>query len=147
MLVRHTAFENTPYETTLKTALAGGSPLDIAEMDSGANAFVYARAGLLADVSDTIAPLRKHISPGMELIFEYQGKAYGIPWQLVIGNLLWYNPKMFADAGIDPAMLDTWDGAMAVAEAFKAKALPPSPLATANAGRAIICSRICHGGF
>ena len=77
MLVRHTAFENTPYETTLKTALAGGSPPDIAEMDGGANAFVYARAGLLADVSDTIAPLRKHISPGMEPIFEYKGKAYG----------------------------------------------------------------------
>jgi raffinose/stachyose/melibiose transport system substrate-binding protein len=125
MLVRHTAFENTPYETTLKTALAGGNPPDLVEMDGGANAFVYARAGLLADISDVVAPIEDRITPDAAPMYRYRGKAYGIPWQLVIGNMLWYNPEMLAKEGIDPATLKTWDGMLAASQRFKAKGIAP----------------------
>jgi raffinose/stachyose/melibiose transport system substrate-binding protein len=125
MLVRHTAFENTPYETTLKTALSGGSPPDIVEMDGGANAFVYARADLLAEIDDLIAPAQASISPGAAAMFRYRGKAYGIPWQLVIGNMLWYNPEMLKREGIDPERLQTWQGMLGVAEHFRTKGIAP----------------------
>ena len=125
MQVRHTAFENTPYETTLKTALSGGSPPDIVEMDGGANAFVYARAGLLAEIDDVIAPAKANISPGAEAMYRYRGKAYGIPWQLVIGNMLWYNPDMLKGEGIDSERLRTWQGMLGVAEHFRSKGIAP----------------------
>jgi raffinose/stachyose/melibiose transport system substrate-binding protein len=125
MIVRHTAFENTPYETTLKTALSGGSPPDIVEMDGGANAFVYARAELLAPIDDVIAPVKANISPGAEAMYRYRGKAYGIPWQLVIGNMLWYNPDMLKREGIDPERLRSWAGMLGVAKQFKAKGVAP----------------------
>ena len=32
ILVTHTGFENTPYETTLKTSFAGGNPVDLVEL-------------------------------------------------------------------------------------------------------------------
>jgi raffinose/stachyose/melibiose transport system substrate-binding protein len=125
IVVRHTAFENTPYETTLRTALAGGNPPDLVEMDGGANAFRYARAGLLADLTDWIEPIRPNISPGMEPIFTYQGRVYGIPWQLVIGNMLWYNPQMLRAEGIDPESLRNWSGFIAAAERFRARGVAP----------------------
>ncbi|QMW24437.1 ABC transporter substrate-binding protein [Sandaracinobacteroides saxicola] len=123
--VRHTGFENTPYETTLKTAFAGGKPPDIVEMNGGANAFQYARAGLLADLTDFVAPIRPRIAAGMEPAFDYRGRAYGIPWQLSIGNLLWYNPAMLRARGIDPNRLATWNGFLSAAERFKAQGLAP----------------------
>jgi raffinose/stachyose/melibiose transport system substrate-binding protein len=125
MVVRHTAFENTPYETTLKTALSGGSPPDIVEMDGGANAFVYARAGLLAPIDDVVKPVKGNISPGAEAMYRYRGKAYGMPWQLVIGNMLWYNPDMLKAEGIDPERLRTWAGMLEVAEHFRKKGIAP----------------------
>jgi raffinose/stachyose/melibiose transport system substrate-binding protein len=123
--VQHTGFENTPYETTLKTAFSGGRPADIVEVNGGTSAFQYARAGLLVDLTDFVAPIRPVISPGMESSFEYQGKAYGVPWQLAIGNMLWYNSDMLAARGIKPEQLDTWSGFSAAAETFKSAGVSP----------------------
>jgi raffinose/stachyose/melibiose transport system substrate-binding protein len=125
IIVTHTGFENTPYETTLKTAFSGGKPADIVEVNGGTSAFQYARAGLLVDLTDFVAPFRSVISPGMESSFEYQGKAYGVPWQLAIGNMLWYNPDMLAARGIKPSQLETWPGFLAAAETFKAEGIAP----------------------
>jgi raffinose/stachyose/melibiose transport system substrate-binding protein len=125
IVVRHTGFENTPYETTLKTAFSGGNPPDIVEVNGGTNAFQYARAELLTDLTDFIEPLRPVITPGMESSFEYRGKAYGIPWQLSIGNMLWYNPAMLKDKGISLSQLETWDGFLAASETFKKAGIAP----------------------
>ncbi len=123
--VRHTGFENTPYETTLKTAFAGGKPPDIVEVNGGSNAFQYARAGLMADLTDFVAPIRPHFASGMTSSIAYRGRVYGIPWQLSIGNLLWYNPGMLRARGIDPAALATWRGTLTAAERFKAEGIAP----------------------
>src|SRR5690606_16013670 len=86
--VVHTGFENTPYETTLKTSFAGGNPADIVEINGGSNMYQYAEAGGLVDLTDFVGTLKDKIKPGLEPIYEYGGKAYGIPLEVNVGNLL-----------------------------------------------------------
>lgn len=66
IVVTHTGFENTPYETTLKTSFAGGNPADIVELNGGSNMFQYAEAGGLLDLSDFVAERKALIAPGLE---------------------------------------------------------------------------------
>jgi raffinose/stachyose/melibiose transport system substrate-binding protein len=68
---------------------------------------------------------KANISPGAASMYEYRGKAYGIPWQLVIGNMLWYNPDMLAAQGIKPEQLQTWGGMIKAAETFRDKGIAP----------------------
>jgi raffinose/stachyose/melibiose transport system substrate-binding protein len=125
ILVVHTGFENTPYETTLKTSFAGGNPADIVELNGGANMFQYAEAGQLVDLTDFVAGLSDKIAPGIEGFYEFGGKHYGIPLGLSIGNLLYYNEDMLAEKGVDPAKLDTWEGMLEVAQTFKDAGIDP----------------------
>lgn len=121
--VTHTGFENTPYETTLKTAFGGGTPADIVEVNGGADMFQYAQADQLVDLTDIISKMP--IKPGLDSTYKIDGKLWGIPWNLSVGNLVWYNKDMFAKAGIDPAEMKTWDGFLGVAQKFKDAGITP----------------------
>jgi ABC-type glycerol-3-phosphate transport system substrate-binding protein len=105
--VVHTGFENTPYETTLKTSFASGNPADIVELNGGSNMFQYAEAGGLLDLTDFVTERKKLIAPGLESWYTFGGKHYGVPLGLSVGNLLWYNKDMLAAQGIDPESLRT----------------------------------------
>jgi raffinose/stachyose/melibiose transport system substrate-binding protein len=125
IVVKHTGFENTPYETTLKTSFAGGNPADIVELNGGSNMFQYAEAGGLLDLSDFVAARKDKIAPGLESWYTFGGKQYGVPLGLSVGNLLWYNKDMFAAQGIDPSTIATWDGMRAAAKKFKDAGIAP----------------------
>jgi raffinose/stachyose/melibiose transport system substrate-binding protein len=125
IVVTHTGFENTPYETTLKTSFAGGNPADIVELNGGSNMFQYAEAGGLLDISDFVAERQALIAPGLESWYTFGGKQYGVPLGLSVGNLLWYNKDMFAAQGIDPETIRTWDGMRAAAMKFKEAGIAP----------------------
>lgn len=105
--VVHTGFENTPYETAMKTSFAGGNPADIVELNGGSNMFQYADAGGLLDLTDFVTANKSKIAPGLESWYQFGGKYYGIPLGLSVGNLLLYNKDMLAAQGIDPATLST----------------------------------------
>ncbi|MDH4442456.1 MAG: sugar ABC transporter substrate-binding protein [Rhizobium sp.] len=123
--VVHTGFENTPYETTLKTSFAGGNPADIVELNGGANMFQYAEAGGLLDLTEFVTSKKELIAPGLESWYQFGGKSYGVPLGLSIGNLLWYNKDMLAEKGVDPSTLNTWDGLLAAAQKFKDAGVDP----------------------
>lgn len=125
IVVTHTGFENTPYETTLKTSFAGGNPADIVELNGGSNMFQYAEAGGLLDLSDFVTERKSLIAPGLDSWYTFGGKQYGVPLGLSVGNLLWYNKDMFAAQGIDPASISTWDGLRAAAQKFKDAGIAP----------------------
>ncbi len=121
IVVVHTGFENTPYETTLMTSFAGGNPADIVQINGGANMYQYAEGGGLIDLTDWAAGLGDSYMPrtGTEAMGTFDGKLYGIPLELNIGNLLWYNATMLEEAGIDPAQLETWEGFLDAARMFR----------------------------
>ncbi|OEO32883.1 hypothetical protein VW23_009300 [Devosia insulae DS-56] len=118
IVVKHTSFENTAYETALRTAFAGGTPPDIAEVNAGSNAFQYAQSGQLTDLTEFVKPIEEKLRPGLETMYQYDGKSYGVLWGLKLGNILYYNPEMLNAQGVDPASLATWEGFMAASKMF-----------------------------
>lgn len=125
IVVKHTAFENTAYETALRTAFAGGTPPDIAEVNAGSNAFQYAQSGQLLDLTDFVTPIEAKLRPGLETMYQYDGKSYGVLWGLKVGNILYYNPKMLEEQGVDPASLATWEGFMDASQTFLDAGITP----------------------
>ena len=125
IVVKHTAFENTAYETALRTAFAGGTPPDIAEVNAGSNAFQYAQSGQLLDLTDFVAPIEEKLRPGLETMYQYDGKSYGVLWGLKVGNILYYNPVMLKEQGVDPASLATWEGFMDASQTFLDAGITP----------------------
>ena len=108
--VEHTAYENTPYETTLKTAFSGGTPADIVTINGGSNMYQYAEVGGLVDITDFVNSISDRIAPGVESVYTFDGKLWGVPQGLHIGNLIWYRKDMFEEMGIDPKEMETWSG-------------------------------------
>lgn len=133
IVVKHTSFENTAYETALRTAFAGGTPPDIAEVNAGSNAFQYAQSGQLMDLTDFLAPIEEKLRPGLETMYQYDGKSYGVLWGLKLGNILYYNPDMLAAQGIDPASLATWEGWMDASQKFLDAGITPIALGNRDA--------------
>lgn len=90
----------------LITAVRGGGGPDVVSVDSAWNATLGA-AQILTDITDRFSPISDQFFPGPVETGHYLGKQYAAPWYT--NNVaLFYNTKMFADAGIDspPA---TWD--------------------------------------
>ena len=102
-----------------RLALSSGSTLpDAVTMNYTALA-EFASAGVLADVSECIAPYMDDISQaGLELI-QYNGEMVAIPKQAK-SKLWFYRVDMFEEAGIDPDAIKTFDDFFAAAEQFNA---------------------------
>jgi raffinose/stachyose/melibiose transport system substrate-binding protein len=54
----------------------------------------------------------------------YDGKLWGVPWYLS-GNPFVYNPELFANAGVDPNAVKTWDDLIAACGKLKAAGVVP----------------------
>lgn len=107
--VTYTPFAD--YWTKLKTSLAGGSGPDIFWMN-GPNFYQYASSGLIKDIQPLIDGDGLDTSvytPALIDLYTYGDKLWGLPYFLdSVG--LFYNKKMFDDAGI-PYPDETWDWA------------------------------------
>ncbi len=125
IVVHATAFDNSAYDTALRTAFAGGKPPDIAEVNAGSDAFQYAQSKQLTDLTDFVKQFQPILRPGLETMYSYEGKAYGVLWGLKVGNVLYYNPEMLKQQGIDPASLATWEGFMAACQKFLDAGITP----------------------
>jgi ABC-type glycerol-3-phosphate transport system substrate-binding protein len=86
----HTSFENTPYETTLKTSFAGGNPADIVELNVSSNMFPNIETARQSDRTDFVQERQKLIAPNMESWYTFRGKHCGVLLGLSVDNLLWY---------------------------------------------------------
>ncbi len=97
-------------EEKLLTAIAGGELPDILLWDRY-NTSVYASRGALASIDDLIAQdnidLGQFFAPAVDEM-NYDGSQYGLPL-LVDARILFYNKDMFAEAGVDPDSIKTWD--------------------------------------
>jgi len=119
--IAHTSFEANPFETALKTAYSGGVPPDFTEINGGSNAWQYAEAGELLDLTDFVTPLLPKMVPAAIVDLKYQGKLWGVPFDDWIGNLIFYNKTILAENNIDVASLRTWSGFLAACEKLKNK--------------------------
>ena len=84
---------------------------DLFQSWGGGTMAAQADAGLLKDITADVASWKDTINPGAMSIYQYNGKQYGMPWDMgMIG--FWYNKELFAKAGIT-APPATWDDYLA----------------------------------
>ena len=102
------------YYTKLQTTIAGGTGPDLFWLSQE---FVagYADLGAILDISEMLeaddtpaADLSDYFEPILKTA-QYDGKTFGLPW-ISQPVMLYYNVKMFEEAGIDPPD-ESWDWA------------------------------------
>jgi raffinose/stachyose/melibiose transport system substrate-binding protein len=86
-----------------------------------------ADAGLLKDITADIADWKDTVNPGAMSIYAYNGKQYGVPWDMgMIG--FWYNKDLFEQAGIT-APPATWAEYLDAVSKLRAAGIDPLAIA------------------
>lgn len=122
-----TVLENEAFKTKLTTVMQSGDPPDIFQSWGGGTFYQQVQAGLLKDITADLdandGEWRDSFAPGALGVYSYQGKNYGVPWDM--GDVgFWYNKDLFAKAGIDtpPA---TWAEFLDDVKTLKAAGITP----------------------
>lgn len=122
-----TVLENEAFKTKLTTVMQSGDPPDIFQSWGGGTFYQQVQAGLLKDITADLdangGEWRSSFAPGALGVYSYQGKNYGVPWDM--GDVgFWYNKDLFAQAGINtpPA---TWTEFLDDVKALKAAGITP----------------------
>ena len=106
------------YQQRLLTAVQGGNAPDVSTLDQiwmGA----FAEAGAIVPLDDMAKEAgitADRFFPGAWESANYEGKLWGIPFNVDVWFFSFYNKKLFDEAGIDPASTTTWEGLRAAAE-------------------------------
>lgn len=127
--VKQVVFDDDQYsDTGLITQLKSSTPPDIYFQWAGFPMQRDAREGFARDITaemneggwkDTFLPAVW--SPSMGML--YEGKAYLVPMTLDITNVIWFNKKIFAEAGVQAPAI--WDDFMAVVKTLADKGETP----------------------
>lgn len=101
--IQITVLENEAFKTKLTTVLQSGSPPDIFQSWGGGDMNQQVTAGLLKDITPDLdangGAWKSTFAPGALAVYSYQGKNYGVPWDMgMVG--WWYNKDLFTKAGI-----------------------------------------------
>jgi raffinose/stachyose/melibiose transport system substrate-binding protein len=124
--IKITVLENEAFKTKLSTTAAADYP-DLFQSWGGGIMADQAEAGLLKDITADIADWKDTINPGAMSIYAYNGKQYGVPWDMgMIG--FWYNKALFEQAGIT-APPTTWDEYLAAVQKLKDAGIQPLAIA------------------
>jgi raffinose/stachyose/melibiose transport system substrate-binding protein len=125
-----TVLENEAFKTKMTTVMQSGQPPDIFQSWGGGVMNEYAKAGLLKDITTDLdadgGAWRNTFSPGALGVYAYDGKNYGVPWDMgMVG--FWYNKALFSKAGLanPPA---TWSELLDDVKKLQAAGITPIAL-------------------
>ena len=112
-------------QTMLRTALAGGTKVDIMDQDADQVAGGMVAAGLGLDLTDLLnstaldedVPLKDVFVPGVLNMFDVDGKTYLLPYIYNTGQFF-YNKDIFEKAGVGD--VQTWDDLLAACDKVNA---------------------------
>jgi len=121
--------ENEAFKAKLVTLLQTNEAPDIINSWGGGVFYEQARAGVLRPVDDILSQEAKDAvgSAGVAAYTAPDGHIYGLARD-VSEVVLWYNKALFAQAGVDPASMATWEGFLAGVKTFKEKGITPLAL-------------------
>jgi len=126
VVIEITVLENEAFKTKLTTVMQSGDPPDIFQSWGGGTFNEQIAAGLLLDITDALnddPAWRDSFAPGALGVYSYEGKYYGVPWDMgMVG--FWYNKALFAEAGID-APPETWTEFLDVVQKLKDAGITP----------------------
>jgi multiple sugar transport system substrate-binding protein len=104
------------YVTKLATAIRGGRPPDVVDLDD-INSVLFAYRDVFADLTSVVEalPYYRDLSTGHLDLVKQRGKIFGLPY-LADNSMLYYNTELLRKADVDPASLSTgFDGLIAAA--------------------------------
>ncbi len=130
VVIEITVLENEAFKSKLTTVMQSGNPPDIFQSWGGGVMIEYAKAGLLQDITPYLdadgGAWRNTFSPGALAVYSYNGKNYGVPWDMgMVG--FWYNKALFAQAGISEPP-KTWSEFLDVVKKLKEAGITPIAL-------------------
>lgn len=117
-------------QTTLRTALAGGTKVDLMDQDADQVAGGMVAAGMGYDLQELLdaqaldadSPLRDVFVPGVLNMFDIDGKTYLLPYIYNTGQFF-YSKAAFEKAGVGE--IKTWDELIAACEKITAAGYAP----------------------
>jgi raffinose/stachyose/melibiose transport system substrate-binding protein len=120
--------DNTPTDihgvvAQLQAAMDAGNLPDLLPSWGGGTMAAEADACMLKDITPDVSSWKGELNANALRIHTYQGKQYGIPWDLGLYGF-WYNKALFARAGIT-ATPETWDQFLVDVVKLKAAKLVP----------------------
>ncbi len=100
----------TNAKAVLAQRLSANDPPDSFQGHAGAELQDYIKAGDLEtlDFLYRQAGFGKFFPKSLVSQIRYQGKLYSVPVNIHRANVLWYNPRVLRDAGINAGQLKTW---------------------------------------
>ncbi len=116
-------------DTALDTAVAGGKPPDVAFVPDPGTLDTLASQGKLTALAPILGSLTKNYGPAWNLLGTSNGKLYGVWYKAANKNTIWYNPALFAEAGIKSTPT-TWQQLLTDAGTLQAAGITPFSLCT-----------------
>lgn len=100
----------TNAKAVLAQRLSANDPPDSFQGHAGAELQDYIKAGDLESIDSLYrsAGFGKFFPKSLVSQIRYRGKLYSVPVNIHRANVLWYNPKVLKDAGINARQLKTW---------------------------------------
>lgn len=120
----------TNAKAVLKTRVLGGNPPDSFQVHMGAELFDTWVSGGFMEPVDSIYEVTELEAALPEQLLDYlrsdEGNYYAVPLNVHRANVLWYNQKVLADAGLEPP--ESWEEFLSAAETLKAQGITPLAL-------------------
>jgi ABC-type glycerol-3-phosphate transport system substrate-binding protein len=106
------------YQQRLLTAVQGGNAPDVATLDQIWIA-AFSKAGALAPLDDMASKAGVKADTFFKGAWDsanYDGKLWGMPFNVDVWSFSFYNKALLKDAGIDATSLGNWDGLKSAAQ-------------------------------
>ena len=123
-------FGNDPYKQKLRVAMGSPNAPDVFFNWGGGNIKEYVDAGKVEDLTGLLEgnkALKDSFLPAVLDAAKIDGKYYGIPMRGMQPVLMFYNKKLFDEAGVQPPK--TWTELLSVVDTFKSRNITPISLA------------------
>lgn len=127
-------FGNDPYKDRLRTALGSGNPPDVFFNWGGGNLKEYVDADAVHDITPLLEnnpELKDAFIPSVLDVGKIGDKYYGVPMRGTQPVVLYYNKKLFDDAGVQPP--ETYADLLDLVDTFKQEGVTPISLAGSQA--------------
>ena len=116
--------ENEAYKAKLPSMLQSKDRPHIIYSWAGGVLKSQIEAGVLEDITASMAGYKDNLAPAAVNAFTLDGKIYGIPFaQSQTG--FFYNKELMAKAGLDGAKIKTWDDLLDAVKKLKAAGITP----------------------
>lgn len=126
-------FQNDPYKQKLRVAMGAGTAADVFSNWGGGGLKEYVDRGNVQNLTDELnrdPAWKGKFFPNVMAATTFDGKVYGVPFNGMEPVLLYYNKRVFADAGVQPPK--TWDDLVSLVSTFKGRGITPISLGGAN---------------